>query len=115
VQVEDVAVACVDRRDDVGLPVDDETDVADERLVEDCIDRLAVVFATFRVALHGCPRRRHSRSVKASVVDVAERLVGLGPSSRLYAHFGRERTPEVATRNGLVPSDRESFRDCFRG
>jgi hypothetical protein len=71
VDVERVAVAGVDRRDDVGLPVDDESDVADQRLVEDRVDRRAVVLATFRVALHRCARGRHTQTQKASLVDAA--------------------------------------------
>ena len=44
VEVERVAVAPVDGGDDDGLPVDDEADVADQRLVEDGVDGGGVVF-----------------------------------------------------------------------
>jgi hypothetical protein len=35
------------------MPVDDEADVADVRLVEDCVDGIAVVNAALRQALDG--------------------------------------------------------------
>jgi hypothetical protein len=58
-QVERVAVAGVNRRDHVRLSVGDEADVADERLVEDRVDRGAVVCAALGVAPDGRARGRH--------------------------------------------------------
>ena len=48
VQVDRVSHARVARRDGVGLPVDDERDMADEAFVEDPVDRGAVEDAALR-------------------------------------------------------------------
>ena len=56
VEVQRVADASVDRRDHVRLSVDDEADVADERLVEDRVDRLAVVDAAPDAVGRACAR-----------------------------------------------------------
>ena len=47
-QVDDIADARVARRDGVGLPIDDEGDVADEALVEHSVKRFAIEDAAFR-------------------------------------------------------------------
>ena len=48
--VEHVFVASVGSGDDVGLPVGDEADVADERFIEDLVDGFAVVNRALRFA-----------------------------------------------------------------
>lgn len=55
VKVERVAHAGVDRRDDDGIAVDDESDVADDGLVEDGVHGGGVVGPTFRETAHGRP------------------------------------------------------------
>ena len=48
VEVEVIADARVDGRDDDRPPFDDESDVADQRLVEDGVDRRSIVIAALR-------------------------------------------------------------------
>src|SRR5439155_22186554 len=56
-QIQLGAVAGVDGRDDVGLAVFDEPDVADHRLVEDRVDGGAIVGPSLREAAYAAPRR----------------------------------------------------------
>jgi hypothetical protein len=50
VEVEDLPLPGVDRRDDEGLPVVDEADMADQGLVQDRVDDVSVVAAATRLA-----------------------------------------------------------------
>ena len=74
--VDDVADARVQRRDHVGLALDGEAEVGDERLVEDRVDRLAL--RSRRGREHGgCGRGRRERSWSR-----VGRYGSLGPRSR---------------------------------
>lgn len=72
VDVDLVFDAGVQGRDDERLVVADEPDVADERLVEDGVDLLAVVDATLRGTAHAGPGGRggggHAVSLRSRLV-----------------------------------------------
>ncbi len=57
VEIEPLADTRMHGRQHVRLPVDGESDVADQRLVQHSVDRLAIVDAALGTSLHGRARR----------------------------------------------------------